>query len=81
LASGRKLWDAATIAARVLVLRSGNDFWSRPQDLLDLQHDLIHARSVRAVTIPQATHYCHLDRPSRGRDLLIKEVLGFLAEP
>jgi pimeloyl-ACP methyl ester carboxylesterase len=81
LASGRKLWNAATIEASVLVIRSGNDFWSRPEDLLDLQHDLIRARSVRAVTIPEATHYAHLDRPPRGRDLLMEEVLGFLAEP
>jgi pimeloyl-ACP methyl ester carboxylesterase len=80
LASGRKLWDAATIAARVLIIRSGNDFWSRPEDLVDLQHDLIRARSVRAVTIPDATHYVHLDRPERGRNLLMKEVLEFLPE-
>jgi pimeloyl-ACP methyl ester carboxylesterase len=81
LASGRKLWDAATIAARVHIIRSGKDFWSRPEDLLDLQHDLVRARSVRAVTIPEATHYLHLDRPQRGRDSLMREVVGFLAEP
>jgi pimeloyl-ACP methyl ester carboxylesterase len=80
LASGRKLWDAANIAARVLIVRSSNDFWSRPQDLVDMQHDLVRARAVRAVTIPEATHYVHLDRPERGRDLLMKEVTGFLAE-
>jgi pimeloyl-ACP methyl ester carboxylesterase len=37
LASGRKLWDANTVTARVLLIRSGNDFWSRPEDLMDLQ--------------------------------------------
>jgi pimeloyl-ACP methyl ester carboxylesterase len=81
LASGQKLWDAANITARVLLLRSGNDFWSRSEDLVDLQNELICARTVRAVTIPEATHYVHQDRPERGRDLLMKEVLGFLAEP
>ena len=81
LASGQKLWDAASITARVLLIRSSNDFWSRPEDPVDLQNELVCARTVRAVTIPEATHYVHLDRPERGRDLLMKEVLGFLAEP
>jgi len=59
--------------------RSGSDFWSRPDDLIDLQHDAISAQSVRAVTIPEATHYVHLDRPECGRDVLLKEVTEFFA--
>lgn len=38
---------------------------------------LVHA-PVRTVTIPDATHFVHLDRPERGRDQLVREVLGFL---
>lgn len=78
LASGRRLWDAGTITARVLILRSGNDFWSRPEDVTGLQRDLTSARSQRAITIPDATHYMHLDRPERGRDQLLREVTAFL---
>lgn len=78
LASGRKLWEAETITARVLILRSGHDFWSRPEDVAGLQRELVSARSLRAVTIPGATHYVHLDRPERGRDQLLREVAAFL---
>lgn len=78
LASGRKLWDAGTITAHVLVLRSERDFWSRPADLDDLGRDLSHARSVRTDTLTGATHYVHLDRPEHGRDRLMSEVIAFL---
>ena len=60
LASGRKLWDASWITARVLLLRSEYDFWSRAADLTDLAGDLINARSVKAETLLGATHYAHL---------------------
>lgn len=81
LASGRKLWDAATITARVLLVRSGADFWSRPEDMTALERDLTRADSVRSVTLPGATHYVHLDRPERGRDRFVSEVRRFLATP
>lgn len=81
LASGRKLWDAGPITARVLVIRSENDFWSRPEDVTTLAQDLRRAASVRTVTIPRATHYVHLDRPERGRSRLIAEVTRTLAQP
>lgn len=81
LASGRKLWSAAPITARVLIIRSGNDFWSRPEDVTTLEGELTNAASVRAVTIPQATHFVHLDRAERGRDAFLAEVIGFLAQP
>jgi pimeloyl-ACP methyl ester carboxylesterase len=81
LASGRQLWDAASITARVLILRSGNDFWSRPEDLTALQRHLVNAAEVRPVTIPNATHYVHLDRAERGRGQFLAEVTGFLARP
>lgn len=78
LASGRQLWDAAPITGRVLILRSGNDFWSRPEDVSSLREHLVNARTVRAVTIPDATHFVHLDRAARGRQAWLEEVVAFL---
>ncbi|HET8632037.1 MAG TPA: alpha/beta fold hydrolase [Thermomicrobiales bacterium] len=80
LACGRQLWDASFILAPTLVLRSERDFWSRPEDLLRLVEHLVHAPIVRAVTLPDATHFVHLDRPERGRDDFLREVLAFLAD-
>nr|WP_328707178.1 hypothetical protein [Citreicoccus inhibens] len=80
LAMGRQLWDAAPITARVLIVRSEKDFWSRPEDVRRLQEHLAHAAQVKAVTLPGATHFVHLDRPDKGRDLLLAETLTFLAE-
>jgi pimeloyl-ACP methyl ester carboxylesterase len=37
-------------------------------------HDAAHARSVRVLEIPGATHFVHLERPERGRDVLIREI-------
>jgi pimeloyl-ACP methyl ester carboxylesterase len=81
LASGRKLWDASSITARVLLLRSEYDFWSREADLDDLARDLIHARSVKAERLVGATHFVHLDRAEHGRDALVKELISFLTAP
>jgi len=78
LAIGRQLWDASLIRVPTLILRSERDFWSRPQDAELLAEHLVHAPRVRKVTLPDATHYVHLDRPERGRDAFIKEVLSFL---
>ncbi|SDD10371.1 alpha/beta hydrolase [Actinokineospora iranica] len=78
LATGRRLWDGSAVGARVLIVRSERDFWSRPADVTDLRRDLVHAAEVRAVTLAGATHYAHLDRPERGRDRLLAELLAFL---
>ena len=80
LATGRQLWDASLIRVPTLVLRSERDFWSRPQDAELLAEHLVHAPRVRKVTLPDATHYAHLDRPEHGRDAFLKEVLSFLAD-
>lgn len=77
-ASGRQLWDASLIRSPVLVIRSENDFWSRPEDSETLREHLSHARTVRVVVIPEATHFVHLDRPERGRGRFLEEVLAFL---
>jgi pimeloyl-ACP methyl ester carboxylesterase len=78
LASGRQLWDASLVRAPTLIVRSERDFWSRPEDVTVLAERLVHAVSVRTLTLPQATHLAHLDRPEHGRDLLLQEIVGFL---
>jgi pimeloyl-ACP methyl ester carboxylesterase len=80
LASGRQLWDAAPITARLLIIRSGNDFWSRPEDVTNLREHAVNAAEVTAITIPNATHYVHLDRPERGRSQFLDAITSFLAE-
>ena len=80
LAIGRRLWDASLITVSTLVLASERDFWSRPEDHQALIEDLVHSRKVRAVVIPGATHFVHLDRAERGRSRLLNEIGGFLTE-
>lgn len=79
LATGRQLWDASLIRCPVLAIRSGADFWSRPGDIAMLSRHLVHA-AARTITIPEATHFVHLDRPERGRTRLLEEVLAFLGQ-
>jgi pimeloyl-ACP methyl ester carboxylesterase len=78
LATGRQLWDAGTITARTLIVRSQRDFWSRREDVTRLREHLVHAREVRSVELPEATHYVHLDRAERGRERFVREVVNFL---
>ena len=78
LATGRQLWDASLITAPVLAVAGEKDFWSRPEDMQNLQADLVHASTVRMVRIPNATHFLHLERPGRGRTQLIDEVDSFV---
>lgn len=78
LATGHQLWDATRITAPTLILVSERDFWSRPIDRENLMHDLVHARRVKLVILPDATHFVHLDRPARGRDQLLNETASFL---
>ncbi|MBS0519808.1 MAG: alpha/beta hydrolase [Proteobacteria bacterium] len=79
-ASGRRLFDASSITARTLVVRSDLDFWSRPEDVQAFAHDAAHAASLEILTLPEATHFVHLDRPDHGRDRLLHEVRAFLAD-
>jgi pimeloyl-ACP methyl ester carboxylesterase len=78
LAIGRQLWDASKTTARVLIVASERDFWSRPEDRQALAKDLVHAGGVKVVVIPNATHFVHLDRAERGRDLLTREIVAFV---
>ena len=79
-AIGRQLYDGSSILASVLIVRSENDFWSRPQDAETLAGHLNSAKQVSILTIPQATHFVHLDRAERGRAALIDAILAFLAK-
>jgi pimeloyl-ACP methyl ester carboxylesterase len=79
-AIGRPLYDGSSIVGRVLIVRSGNDFWSRPEDAETLASHLDNAKQVSVLTLPNATHFVHLDRPERGRTALIDAVLTFLAQ-
>lgn len=78
LAQGQSYWDAEDIFTPTLVIRGELDFWSRPEDVEALAAELNNAPAVRTVTIPEATHYLFNDRPERGRDRFIQEVLAFL---
>jgi hypothetical protein len=42
--------------------------------------DLVHAPKVRAVTLPGATHFVHLDREAHGRKMLLDEITSFLSK-
>jgi hypothetical protein len=37
-------------------------------------HDATHAASVRILTLPNATHFVHLDRAQHGRDSWTKSL-------
>ena len=80
IASGAAFWDARLVTADALVVRSGNDFWSRPEDVAKLRDHLLarDAGQVKVVEIPEATHFVHLDRPERGRATFLAAVLKFL---
>lgn len=80
-AAGRQLYDASHITARVLVVRSVRDFWSRPEDADTLVRQLTRAASVRRLDLADATHFVHLDRPERGRAELLAAIGELLAAP
>lgn len=79
LSRGHRPFDPGGITARVLAIRSEHDFWSRPLDLEAIQDDLSDAASVETLTLPDATHFAHLDRPERGREHLLDRVSRFLS--
>jgi pimeloyl-ACP methyl ester carboxylesterase len=80
LAIGRQLWDASLITSPALILASERDFWSRPEDRQALVEDLVHSPRVRTVVIPGATHFVHLDRADRGRNVLLNEMTSFVSK-
>ncbi|MCL1633442.1 alpha/beta hydrolase [Luteimonas sp. SX5] len=79
-ATGRRLFDASSITARILIVRSDRDFWSRPEDAETLARDAVRSAGVKRLDLPDATHMVHLDRPEHGRDALLAEIVSFLAD-
>jgi len=77
LATGRQLWDASFITVPTLVIASERDFWSRPEDRELLIAHLVHAPIRRLVTIPDATHFVHLDRNEHGRRQFLDALIQF----
>lgn len=75
LAVGRRQWSASALSMPVLVVRSGRDFWSRPQDAQAIVDEAPHGELV---TIPEATHFVHLDRDHAGRAAFLAAVARFL---
>lgn len=75
LALDQRQWKASTLTMPVLVIRSKNDFWSRPQDARALADE---APRSELVEIDNATHFVHLDRDSSGRSAFLSAVLRFL---
>lgn len=79
-ALGHHIWHASLIRTPMLVVAGERDFWSQPADRERLAAQLTHAPRVRVVVIPDATHFVHLDRPERGRERFLQEVLAFLRD-
>jgi pimeloyl-ACP methyl ester carboxylesterase len=78
MVNGRQLFDASFIRSRVLILRSGNDFWSRPIDGQTMLAHLTHAASAKLVEMPGVSHYVHL-QPTPDRQKFLDAVLAFTA--
>ena len=79
LAIGRKQWSATALTTvPVLVIHSGRDFWSRPEDVDAIMKD---APSAEKLVIPEATHFVHLDRDNAGRQRFLQGVVRFLTPP
>jgi pimeloyl-ACP methyl ester carboxylesterase len=75
LAIGRRQWNASALGMPVLVIRSGRDFWSRPEDAQAIVEE---APRAELVTIGDATHFVHLDRDHAGRAEFLAALTRFL---
>jgi pimeloyl-ACP methyl ester carboxylesterase len=78
IGKGRKLVDACLVQAKVLIIRPGLDYLSRPEDVAALKADLVNAERVESWEKPDATHFVILDRAERGRDEAIATILRFV---
>lgn len=77
LALDRRQWPAAALAMPALVIRSGGDFWSRPEDARTIVRE---APRATLLEIPEATHFVHLDRDVAGRGIFLAAVRVFLGQ-
>lgn len=78
LAFDRRQWSAAALTMPVLVIRSGRDFWSRPEDAKTIVDE---APKAERLNIPDATHFVHLDRDAAGRGVFLDAVKRFFDRP
>ncbi|MDH7794810.1 MULTISPECIES: alpha/beta hydrolase [unclassified Beijerinckia] len=75
---GEKLVHANQVSCKVLIVRGELDYFSRVEDVDELQRDLVNAEQVRRWEPKNATHYVLLDRPERGRDATLSQIVDFL---
>src|ERR1700729_3863902 len=76
-ATGRPLWNAASIYAPTLVIAGQYDTWSYPEDREGLMRDLVHAAVKQSVLIPYATHFVLFEK---NRLPFFDAILKFLKE-
>ena len=77
-ATGRRVWNAASITSPTLVIAGEYDTWSFPADREGLMQDLGHAAVKKSVLIKDATHFMLFERK---RFEFFEAVLAFLKEP
>lgn len=80
MGQGEKLVHASQVYAKVLIIRPGLDYFSRPGDIASLCQDLVHAETLELWQPENTTHYIILDRPERGRTEAIQKIAGFLEQ-
>jgi pimeloyl-ACP methyl ester carboxylesterase len=76
-ATGRRIWNASSIYAPVLVIAGEYDTWSYPEDRELLMRDLTHAAAKKSVLIKDATHFVLFEKP---RFDFFNEIDRFLKE-
>ncbi|WP_423296029.1 alpha/beta hydrolase [Ancylobacter sp. VNQ12] len=75
---GEKLVHASQVYCKVLIIRPGLDYFSRPADIESLRADLVNAEQVVTWEPENTTHYIILDRPERGRTAAIEKIIDFI---
>jgi len=76
-ATGRRIWNASSIYAPVLVIAGEYDTWSFPEDRDGLMRDLTNAPAKKSVLIKNATHFVLFEKP---RFEFFEEILKFMKE-
>ncbi|AMR30400.1 hypothetical protein A0256_02685 [Mucilaginibacter sp. PAMC 26640] len=78
MAAGHKYWDAKDITVPTLVIRSENDFWSRPVDLDSYYDELKNTPIRKKLIIAKANHFVFLDYKGSGRRKLLIAINNFV---
>lgn len=78
MANGHQYWKAAELTVPVLLMRGALDCWSRPEDITACCNELTNAPRKKCVVIENGTHMVFLDKPEKGRDQLIREIMTFI---